>query len=134
MHVQVKGSLTNLSVILLDFTLFFRVLGELIFDFQIRDGYHASTIVLLCISVVYLLLPMNQILKWLHDEKFNLEEKTYEEIKYEFVENYHTLHPTYYSLKKNHLDQKMVLKCGVSFWPESSKTLKTFESIEEDVV
>lgn len=27
MHVQVKGSLTNLSVILLDFTLFFRVLG-----------------------------------------------------------------------------------------------------------
>lgn len=106
----------------------------MIFDFQIRDGYHASTVILLCLAVVYILVPMNRILKWVHDEKFNLEEKTYEEIQYNFVENYHTLHPTYCSLKKEHLNQKLTLKCGASFWPDSSKTLKSFESIEEDAM
>jgi hypothetical protein len=37
---SVSGNLITLTLNMLDFTLILRVLGEIIFDYQIRDGVH----------------------------------------------------------------------------------------------
>ena len=122
---MVQGKLTNLAMKLLDFTLFLRVFGELLFDTQMRGiDAHSSTIAMLVIAFVFLLLPMNEILEYIIHEKFNLEEKTYDEVKGDFVETYHTLHPTYYAGKKAHLNSK-IEKQGIHFWgPSIIETMK----------
>ena len=61
---------------LLDFTLFLKAIGELFFDERIRDGFKVESIVMVAVSVVYLILPSTQIIKFLYEEKFNLEERT----------------------------------------------------------
>ena len=73
LHVQVRGKLTNFSLTLLDFTLLFKVIGELIFDIMIRDGVKTSTIVLACIAALYMILPMGKLIMCVNHEKFNLE-------------------------------------------------------------
>ena len=55
---------------LLDFTLFLKPLGEVIFDVQLRDGVHTSSIVMTVIGFIYLFLPKDKILQCLHHEKF----------------------------------------------------------------
>ena len=73
LHVQVRGKLTNFSLTLLDFTLLFRVLGELFFDIMIRDAVETETIVLLCIAALYMILPVSQLIMCVNYEKFKLE-------------------------------------------------------------
>ena len=55
---------------LLDFSLMLRSIGELIFDSQIRNGVAWQSIVCLILGVVYVLLPMDSILGFFHEEKF----------------------------------------------------------------
>jgi len=55
------------SMKLLDFSVFLMPIGSIIFDSQMRDGVHPSTIVLACVGFVYLFLPIDDILGWLHD-------------------------------------------------------------------
>jgi hypothetical protein len=62
---------------LIDITLLFRAIGEIIFDAQIRDGVVWESIVCACVGAVYLLLPMDDILTFFHEEKFKKEEKPY---------------------------------------------------------
>lgn len=80
---------------LIDATLLFRSVGEIIFDAQIRDGVSWEPIMCICIAGVYLLLPLNDILEFFHEQKFRAEEKPYKEVKHTFIENYHTMHPLY---------------------------------------
>jgi len=55
---------------LLDFSLMLRSIGELIFDSQIRNGVTWQSIVCLIIGIVYVILPMDSILNFFHEEKF----------------------------------------------------------------
>lgn len=57
-HSSVSGQLMKLTLKMLDFTLVLRVVGELIFDYQIRDGIHIPSIVCFVIAAIYLLIPI----------------------------------------------------------------------------
>lgn len=59
---NISGRLIQTSLSLLDLTLLLRPLGTLLFDAQLRDVYLPSTIVLLCVSVVYVLLPKDKLI------------------------------------------------------------------------
>ena len=78
---------------LLDFTLILKPVGELLFDSQIRETHTNMSIVCLCIGVIYVLLPVNRLLDFLHSEEFDLAEQTFAEMKESFPFNYDTLHP-----------------------------------------
>ena len=80
---------------LLDFTLILKPAGEIIFDFQIRDGVSTASIVMIVIGFIYMALPTDQILQFFHHEKFKNEEKKYSEVEPLFKETYQTLHPIY---------------------------------------
>lgn len=56
---------------MLDITLILRPLGSILFDYQIRDGsYMKSDEVMLCVAVVYLILPKNYFIEILNEEAF----------------------------------------------------------------
>jgi hypothetical protein len=57
---------------LLDISLVMKPVGELIFDFQIKDHYTIESIVCTAVAIAYLLLPIPQLLECLHKEEFNL--------------------------------------------------------------
>lgn len=54
-------------------TLILMPLGELLFDVLIRDGVNATTIVFIVLALLYLILPINSILSFVHDEEFKQE-------------------------------------------------------------
>jgi hypothetical protein len=84
---------------LLDFTLLCKPLGELLFDYQIRDSYCVSSVVMAALALAYLVAPIDTILNFLHPEKFKAEEKAYQDVESNFKNTYQTLHPIF-SLKK----------------------------------
>ena len=55
---------------LLDFTLILKPAGEIIFDYQLRDGVPTSSIVMIIFGFIYIVLPTDQILQFFHDEQF----------------------------------------------------------------
>lgn len=59
-----------ISLKFLDVTLIMKPIGEMIFDSSIRDGIGAESIVLVCVGFVYVIMPMDKILKFLHEEEF----------------------------------------------------------------
>lgn len=61
-HSYVSGDLIHLTLNMLDFSLVLRVAGEIIFDYQIRDGVSPISWVLLGIAVVYQIMPMNKLI------------------------------------------------------------------------
>ncbi len=78
---------------LLDITLILKPAGQLLFDSQIRDGCSYLSVVCLVIGIVYVLLPINDILDYFHAQDFALADETYSETKNNFMYNYDTLHP-----------------------------------------
>ncbi len=92
-NCSISGDLALFSMKLLDFTLVIKPLGEIIFDTQIRSTCSVESIILLCIGIIYMVIPIDQILQFMHDQKFNLEQKNYDEIKSKFQQTYQTLHP-----------------------------------------
>ena len=66
-------------MILLDATLFWRFLGELIFDIQIRDGIKVETVLFLGLAIIYMFVPWNDVLDYFNHEDFKLNDKTYSE-------------------------------------------------------
>ena len=70
---SVSGKLVVISLKLLDFTLILRSIGTLIFDSEIRDGVNGVSIAFVCIGFIYLILPMNSILDFFHEEQFQQE-------------------------------------------------------------
>ena len=75
---NVSGDLAMKCLFLLDLTLFWRFLGELIFDVQIRDGADTLTLIFLGLSVLYLLVPWDKFLELVNSEKFKLNDKRFE--------------------------------------------------------
>jgi hypothetical protein len=67
---SVSSKLSRTMVTVLDFTLVLKPAGELIFDSHLRHELSISSLVMLCIGVVYVLLPINTILEWALHEKF----------------------------------------------------------------
>jgi hypothetical protein len=63
---NISGKMAIISLKLLDFTLILRPLGTILFDSEIRDGVHITSIVFVAIGFVYLLIPINSILSCLH--------------------------------------------------------------------
>lgn len=59
---NISGEMALHCLKLLDLTLMMKPLGEIIFDASIRDGVDASSIVMLCLGVLYFFLPMSIIL------------------------------------------------------------------------
>lgn len=54
---QVSGDLINLTLNMLQFTLVLRILGEMLFDYQIRKGVTPVSWAYLIISIAYVLIP-----------------------------------------------------------------------------
>jgi hypothetical protein len=77
---NISGEMAMVSLKLLDFTLIMKPLGEIIFDAGIRDHVQVESIVLTAVAVVYVCLPMDTLLEWLHSETFAQEEKTFSEV------------------------------------------------------
>jgi hypothetical protein len=96
---NIAGELSLFSMKLLDFTLLCKPLGELLFDYQIRDSYCVSSVVMAALALAYLVAPIDTILNFLHPEKFKAEEKAYQDVESNFKNTYQTLHPIF-SLKK----------------------------------
>lgn len=78
----------------MEVTLFWKPLGELIFDYQLRGGQVLpSTIVMLCVALIYLILPWNKILQLVFEEKFRIKEDEYEKSASKLGNNYTIVHP-----------------------------------------
>ena len=88
---EVSGHVVLASMKLLDFTLLLRSIGQLIFDNQIRKGSGLYwNIGMIVISCIYIMLPTDKIIEFVNPEKFNMSEKTYDEIKDKFNDTYHS--------------------------------------------
>ena len=97
---KVSGDFILLALKLLDISLVMKPIGELIFDYTIRTNIHpVASIVCLVLGVIYCILPVGWIQGKTHKEEFKLQEKTYKEVKDNFVISYQMMHPIY-SLKK----------------------------------
>ena len=99
---------------LLDFTLALNMIGSLLFDRQVREEYFVSTIVMLVIAIVYLFCPKRWIFSKIYPEKFNLEEKTFDEAKSYFKHTYGSQHPLI-KLMKNEKNHMKMLSHGYNF-------------------
>lgn len=62
---NVSAHLTLKVLKLLDFTLFLRFFGEIIFDHQIRDGVKPLSIICLIFSLVFMFLPWKTIIEFI---------------------------------------------------------------------
>ena len=67
---NVSGEMAMISLKLMDFTLIMKPIGEMIFDAGIRDGVNPESIVLTCVAFIYILLPMDKVLEFFHEETF----------------------------------------------------------------
>ena len=74
---NISGDLAVKCLFLLDLTLFWRFLGQLIFDIQIRNGATTLTIIFLALSIVYILIPWESFLELVNSENFKLNQKTF---------------------------------------------------------
>lgn len=93
---NISADLAVECLFLLDLTLFWRFLGELIFDVQIRDGAKTLTLVFLGLSVLYMLVPWESVLEYVNHEEFKLNEKKFSDEKHRFEDdNYKIYHPVY---------------------------------------
>jgi hypothetical protein len=109
---NISGDLAMKALFLLDLTLFWRFLGELIFDVQIRDGVNTTTLIFLALSVVYMIIPWESFLEAINSERFKLNDKTFtsEKARFEF-DNYRSNHPIYQRISDGHRlgEQQIVL-------------------------
>ena len=101
---NISGDLAYKCLFLLDLTLFWRFLGQLIFDVQIRNGASTLTIVFMILSILYIIAPWTDIIELVNSERFKLNEKRFTEEKLRFEDdNYKIYHPVYGKLlQKEH--------------------------------
>ncbi len=115
----VSGHLINLTLNLLDVSLVLRVVGEIIFDYHIRDGAKPLSWVCLGISLIYVFLPKDDLIELINNEKFNSEEMTYQEASSRFHSTYYNEHVLFSYLEedRNKLAQNLVTKLVQSLIP-----------------
>lgn len=66
---NVSGVLSAKALVMLDLTLIIKPAGELIFDGSIRAECNYQSLICCCIGILYLILPLNNIIDWIHPEK-----------------------------------------------------------------
>lgn len=100
---NISGDLAVKCLFLLDLTLFWRFLGQLIFDIQIRGGATTLTIIFLVLSIIYILLPWESFLELVNSESFKLNQKRFTDEKRRFeYDNYKIYHPIYKEILHHH--------------------------------
>ena len=125
---SISNVISNRMMKLLDFTLLFLILGEILFDLQIRNYFSISSVALLAVAVVYLVLPLDTLLDCMMSEKFHLDRLTYDEAKVDFD----MLYTTCYPLRKQRAisqmieNRKMYKKCITI---KSTRSLKSERSM-----
>jgi hypothetical protein len=67
---NISGEMAMASLMLLDWTLIMKPIGEMIFDAGIREHVQVESIVLTFVAFVYIFLPKNKILNFFHSESF----------------------------------------------------------------
>lgn len=93
---NVNAQLSVNSMKLIEASLVLRCAGEIFFDLQLRTGGATwQSVLCLCIGLVYLFAPMDDLISYFHEEKFKPEEKLYDEVKDYFMENYRNMHPLF---------------------------------------
>lgn len=93
---NVNSSLSVNSMKLIELALVLRCAGEVFFDVQLRkSGTSWQSVVCLCIGMVYVLAPTDDIINFFHSEKFKPEERLFDEVKDTFIENYRNMHPLF---------------------------------------
>lgn len=90
---QVSGTLILNSLNLLDFTLFLKPVGSMVFDSHLRSQFVPSSLVMLIIGVIYVLIPKNDLLTYFNNEKFRQHQQTYKDLKNSLQNTYNTEHP-----------------------------------------
>jgi hypothetical protein len=63
----VSGFLTLRVMTLLEFSIVLKCGGELFFDLQIRYEYSKVSVVCLIVGLIYMFLPKNKLLEYIHD-------------------------------------------------------------------
>ncbi len=48
---------------------------------------------MIVVAFVYIIMPIDKIINLVNPENFHLSSQTYDEIKFKFKDNYHSLHP-----------------------------------------
>lgn len=93
---NISGDLAMKCLFLLDLTLFWRFLGELIFDVQIREGAQTLTLIFNALSILYMLVPWESFLELVNSENFKLNDKRFTQERHRFHDdNYKLYHPIY---------------------------------------
>lgn len=88
-----SSTISNRMMKLLDFTLLFLIVGDILFDLQIRNYVSLSSIIMFVVALIYLVLPLDTILDYVLEEKFHLDRLSYDEAKVDFDMLYLTSYP-----------------------------------------
>ena len=59
-----SSTISNRMMKLLDFTLLFLIVGDILFDIQLRNHVAVSSIVMFVVALIYLVLPLDIILDY----------------------------------------------------------------------
>jgi hypothetical protein len=63
---NISGDLSMKALIMLDFTLILKPVGEIVFDLQIRSEWNYQSICLIAVGILYIVLPKNRLLDWIN--------------------------------------------------------------------
>jgi len=91
----ISGKMAILGLKSLDVTLFLPSAGQLLFDWILRESFDPLACILTILGILYMFVPISDLIWYFNSEKFYLEQKSYENVRYNFAENYYTLHPVY---------------------------------------
>lgn len=69
---QIERKLPLRALKLMEITLFWKPIGELIFDIKLRDVVYPETGVMIGLSIIFLLVPWDMLLDKFFSEKFYL--------------------------------------------------------------
>ena len=124
LKVGMSGKMAILALKSLDATLFLPSAGHILFDAVLRSEFDIFALILTLCGIGYLFVPVSEIIWFFNSEKFFLEEKTYEEVKYSFKETYFSHHPAYKIAFAENIkrDKQRYTKKLI----EDSKTLKVY--------
>ena len=108
----------------LDATLFLAPAGRALFDWILHGKIDYLNIVLTAVGLIYLVIPISDLIWYFNEEKFLLEDKTYDQAKCSFKEHYFTLHPVYKLTHKNEIEN--FRKKVVEHYRQEMKKAKMF--------